>query len=72
MQLDISNTGSYNVILKTFWLKVIQRTWKRIYIERQKFVSNCKNPTELLYRQLHGKWKGNKKYTGLKGMLCKN
>jgi hypothetical protein len=72
MQLDISNTGSYNVILKTFWLKIIQRTWKRIYKERQKFVSNCKNPTELLYRQLHGKWKGNKKYTGLKGMLCKN
>ena len=72
MQLDISNTGSYNVILKTFWLKVVQRTWKRICKERQKFISKCKHPTSILCRQIQGKWRGNKKYMGLKGMLCKN
>jgi len=70
MKLDISNTGSYNVILKTFWLKIIQRSWKRVYRTRQSFVLDCKNPNSLFYRQLHGKWKNNKQYPGIRGMLA--
>jgi hypothetical protein len=69
MKLDVSNTGSYNVVLKTFWLKIIQRSWKRVCKERQLFVSRCKNPNNLFYRQLHGKWNKNNKYPGIRGML---
>jgi len=39
MQLFINpKTGAYNVVLKTFWLKIIQRTWKRVYRERQEML----------------------------------
>lgn len=71
MQLDISNTGSYNVILKTFWLKIVQRAWKRVFKERQKYILRCKHPHSILYRQIHRKWNGNEKYMGIKGMLYK-
>jgi len=70
MKLDISNTGSYNVVLKTFWLKIIQRSWKRVYRNRQLFVLDCKNPNSLLYRQVNGKWRNDKRYPGLRGMLA--
>jgi hypothetical protein len=38
MQVMITNTNNYtyvNVILKTFWLKIVQRRWKKIYSNRQ-------------------------------------
>lgn len=72
MKLDISNTGSYNVIIKTFWLKIIQRTWKRVYKEQKHFIIKCINPHSLLHRQLKGKWINNKQIPSLRGMLCKN
>jgi len=35
MQVFINpKTQEYNVVLKTFWLRIIQRTWKRIFQER--------------------------------------
>ena len=43
MKLDISNTGAYNVVLKTYWLKLIQRTWKRVLKERKQYINNCMN-----------------------------
>jgi len=38
-------------IIKTFWLKIIQRTWKKIYAKRMNYI---KNPTNLFYRQMRG------------------
>ena len=36
MQVLINpKTQEYNVVLKTFWLRIVQRTWKRIFKERQ-------------------------------------
>lgn len=31
MKLHISDDGTYYVILKTFWLRIIQRIWRRTY-----------------------------------------
>jgi len=72
MKLDISNTGAYNVVLKTYWLRLVQRTWKRVFKERQQFTDYCKNPRAILYRQTHGQWENNRDFPGLKGMLRKN
>ena len=33
------NDESYRVVLKTHWLRLIQRTWKRVFAERQKQIS---------------------------------
>jgi len=72
MKLDISNTGSYNVVLKTHWLRLVQRTWKRVFIERKQFINNCKKPGSILYRQIHRQWNNNPRFPGLNGMLHKN
>lgn len=72
MKLDISNTGAYNVVLKTYWLKLIQRTWKRIFKERKKYIKKCMNPHSLLYRQTHSGWCNNPHFPSLNGMLHKN
>lgn len=42
--------------LKTFWLKIIQRKWKKIYNQRQTILQNRKSISNILYRELHGKW----------------
>ena len=40
-------------IIKTFWLRIIQRKWKRWY---HNMLSKRKNPTNLMNRSIHGKW----------------
>ena len=50
------NEGLYPVeccVLKTFWLKILQRKWKQYYKNKILF---RKNPKTLLYRSIHGKW----------------
>lgn len=72
MKLDISNTGAYNVVLKTYWLRIVQRTWKRIFKEQQQFIQNCKTPRNILYRKTHGTWENNPCFPRLRGMIRKN
>ena len=50
------NTGEQIVIIKTFWLKIIQRKWKKVFAKRQLIIKYRSNPTSLLFRQLTGKW----------------
>lgn len=50
------NNGVLVATLKTFWLKIIQRKWKKIYNQRQTILQNRKSITNILYRELHGKW----------------
>jgi hypothetical protein len=72
MKLDISNTGAYNVVLKTHWLKLVQRTWKRIFNKRKQFIDNCKKPSSILYRQTHRQWVNNERLPVLNGLFYKN
>lgn len=44
------------VIIKTFWLRLVQRTWKRVYKERKEIIKKRMNPNSLHHRSLHGKW----------------
>jgi hypothetical protein len=52
MQVHVDEHQAYNVILKTFWLKVVQRSWKRAFSERQQIINQQKNPHAVLSRML--------------------
>jgi len=56
LQLHISEDGVYNVTIKTFWLRIVQRTWKRIYREREEIKKKRMNIMALRQREITGKF----------------
>jgi len=48
--------GESVAILKTFWIKIIQRAWKRVYLKRCIVISKRKEIKSLHYREYNGKW----------------
>ena len=56
MQLNISIDGIYKVVLKTFWLRIVQRTWKRIFKERQEMLRKRMSILSLRHREVTGKY----------------
>lgn len=62
--------GECVAILKTFWLRIIQRAWKRVYKERSRIIRECyKNPAKFIQEKQTRFSKFN--MPGLKGMLVK-
>jgi len=58
-------------ILKTFWLKIIQRKWKNIMRDRENIIRKRCHPNSLIYREIYGKWPINcSYYPSLRGMLA--
>lgn len=53
---EIENEPIYNVLIKTFWLKIVQRTWKRVYNKRKNIIKKRCNISNIHHRQIHGKW----------------
>ena len=49
-------TGEQIVIIKTIWIKIIQRNWKKVFAKRQLIIKYRTSPTSLSFRQLTGKW----------------
>ena len=57
-------------ILQTFWIKIIQRTWKKIYKKRCIVIALRKSPISLFYKERYGKWSDNCLYLpSLQGLL---
>jgi hypothetical protein len=57
-------------IIKTFWIKIIQRAWKKIYKLRKRILDLRKRPDSIMYRQITGKWNNNCDYLpSFRGML---
>lgn len=57
-------------VSKTFWLKLIQRKWKKVYAQRQEIEKKRKTIKELRYRERNGCWSDDVKLMPqLKGML---
>jgi len=50
------SSGECVAILKTFWLKLIQRCWRRVYKEKNRVISRWKQIDSLKFREVHGKW----------------
>jgi len=56
LKLEILPTQECVCVIKTFWLKIIQRKWKKIYKERMILLIKLKNYRNLLKRELNGKY----------------
>lgn len=57
-------------ILKTFWIKLIQRKWRKICSIRKSIMVIRSQLSSLKYKEVHGKWPPNCiNYPCLKGML---
>jgi hypothetical protein len=50
------DTGETVAIIKTFWLRLIQRAWKRVYKKRQEIVNGRKQISSLHCVRLTGFW----------------
>lgn len=56
MQLIIHPTShAYNVILKTHWIRLIQRTWKNVMRNRKVILKQWSHPNALKQREIQGK-----------------
>ena len=59
MQLKINTFNgmeSYNVIIKTYWLRLIQRHWKKIYKQRFSIITQRIKPINQQYKSIHGNY----------------
>jgi hypothetical protein len=50
------HTGECVCVFKTIWLRIIQRTWKKIYKTRQDIIKQRCTFKTLLHRETRGKW----------------
>jgi hypothetical protein len=66
----ILHTGESVAIIKTFWLKIIQRTWRKVYFEKKRIILlRCKLDA-IKYREMNGRWPHYcRQIPQLKGML---
>jgi hypothetical protein len=70
IKLRLLKDDSYSVVLKTHWLRLIQRNWKRVYQERQQILINRCTCLSLQYREISGRYPfGLNNIPGLRGML---
>ena len=56
LQLHITSQGQYTVVIKTFWLRIVQRTWKRSYGERREILRKRCSIMALRHRELRGRY----------------
>jgi len=55
IQEDVLDGQEYVGYLKTFWLRILQRKWKRIFKERQEKIRMMSKPKHLMKREITGK-----------------
>ena len=69
MLLQISDDIIYNVVIKTFWIRIIQRHWKHVYQNRKKFMNTYGSIVNYIRDNI--KDQNNIKYPSLVGMLSR-
>jgi hypothetical protein len=66
----ILHTQEAIAILKTVWLRIIQRKWKNVFAERQNIIKKRRLNASISSREIYGKWTQTcSNLPGLKGML---
>lgn len=69
MQLHIRPDATYAVVLKTHWMRLIQRTWRRILKERNQMIRRRAFANYSF--QINGKWPAElRRLPGLRGALA--
>jgi hypothetical protein len=57
-------------ILKTFWLRIIQKKWKKVFQERKEVIKQRNSLSNLSIREMRGRWPEScYNLPGLRGML---
>jgi hypothetical protein len=56
-------------ILKTFWIRIIQKKWKKVFKEREIIIKKRNLPSSLYKREIIYNWYNTLSLPGLKGML---
>lgn len=69
LQVHVDEQCAYNVTIKTFWLKLVQRAWKRVFLERQQIINQNKNPLLIQGRSLGNA--SHPKLPSIRGLLVK-
>ena len=70
MQLYIRKEVYY-VVVKTYWLRIIQRTWKKKYQDYRERQQQKMLPQNIRYREINGKYPKNLEYLPtIRGMLA--
>jgi hypothetical protein len=59
MKLFILDDHTYTVVLKTHWLRIIQRHWKNIYSQRKLTIKKRKQLQARMYFEKHGRYPDN-------------
>jgi len=55
LKISKSVLGEYNVIIKTFWLKIVQRRWKTIFSKRCRQLAERMTISSIMNFQIRGK-----------------
>jgi hypothetical protein len=70
LKLCITSDGTYTVLIKTFWLKIVQRHVKKLYREQYMLAKRRGNLKSLHYREINGKYaEGLNNFPTLYGIL---
>jgi hypothetical protein len=56
MKLEIVEDGTYSVVLKTHWIRLIQRHWRLIFAKRQAILNARKKINNIRTREITGKF----------------
>lgn len=56
MQLFILDDYTYTVVIKTYWLRIIQRHWKKIYSQRKYCINRRKQIKTMMYVERNGRY----------------
>jgi len=66
----IDKDGCCIAIMKTFWIKIIQRTWRNVLKKREGAFKHRQTLSAIRYKEINGKWPINcYSYGGLQGLL---
>ena len=70
MKLIISDEDEYKVVIKTYWIRLIQRHWKKRYEEREKIIRKRTSISSIRYKELRGRYNYGLNYIpNLNGLL---
>ena len=56
MQVNYIENDTCSVIIKTYWLRIIQRHWKKKYKQRKYAIQQRSLPQNQLYKEIHGEY----------------
>jgi len=70
MQVQRLLDDTCTVVIKTYWLRLVQRHWKRTWAQRKSVIHKRMSPHMQLYRNIHGKYPHTiSRLPSVKGML---